>query len=90
MGNNYFGILFFIFLSVLTSLGMHKKINNILLASLLAATVITLAYQFIGFLVMGAFDPFVLIAMQRSFIVALVIAILTGVPFYLRRRKKKG
>jgi len=89
MDKSGFSLLMFCILSICFAAGAHAKIKKYLIASILSAVASSIAFQIIGYFVLGYLDPFFLIALVTAALVSFVIALLTGIPFCMIRNKKK-
>lgn len=81
-------IAFFLVLAVATSVGFHCLIKSYLFASVWSAVAATLALQLVDYFEAGSLDPFFLVAAIISWLVALGISLLIGLPFVLCRRRR--
>ena len=67
----------------------HYKIERFLFSSILAALVVSVLFQIVGFFVIGYLDPFFLIAFASTLALSFIISILVGLPFVYFRNKAK-
>jgi uncharacterized membrane protein len=84
----YLPPLIFVLLSVAVSGLAHKFIKSFLLAVTTSTIFVTIAYQAMGYVLLGYLDPFFVIAMVFSALCAALIAAVVGLPFAYGRRKK--
>ena len=85
MDKSAFAFLILCLLSICIAVFAHAKIKKYFIASVLAAIVSSICFQIIGFFVLGYLDPFFLIALFMGALVAFVLALLAGVPFFMVR-----
>ena len=83
------GFLVLISISVFVALLAHWLIRHYLVASLCAAVMASVGFQFAAYLHLGYLDPFFIIALATGAVVAFAIAALVGIPFIRVRRKRK-
>lgn len=81
-------IAFFLFAVCLAAL-FHWRMRRFIIASLLAAFLAAVAFQIVGYFVLGYLDPFVLIALVVSMVLAFAIAVVVGLLLRLARRERK-
>lgn len=89
MSEGAIGFLVLIGISVFAALLAHWLIGQYLLASLSAAVIASIGFQFAVFLYLGYLDPFFIIALAAGAVVAFAVASIVGVPFIRIRRKRK-
>lgn len=89
MNEGAIGFLVLIGISVFTALLAHRLIRHYLLASLCAAIIASIGFQFAVYLHLGHLDPFFIIALATGAVVTFLAAALVGVPFIRVRRKRK-
>ncbi len=92
MKEDFLGFVSFITISILIAVLCHKKITNFILACVASSIISVMLHQLIFIIILGYLDPFVLIALPKEIAVALVVAILVGIPFAYTRWKgqRKG
>lgn len=90
MSESQSGIFILLGVALLTALFCHWRIHKYLLASLAAAVVSITLFQIIDFLRLGYLDPFFLIALFLGGTVAWGIALITGIPFFIKRRARRS
>ena len=79
--------LFLLFVAwVIIAVGIHFTVKRYFLASFLAAVAMVLATQVAGYLQTGGFDPLWLLSCAVGFSMALVMALLVGLPFRVLRQ----
>jgi hypothetical protein len=76
----------FIIICVIVSVFAPKRLNNLVLASVIAGVGSAILFQVLGIIVMGYLDPFFIIAFMVSAPVAFVIALFVGGILNLKRR----
>ena len=89
MDRSLVGIIALGVISVLSALAYHFKVQNYLVASVLAAITASVVFQIIGYLVEGYLDPFFIVATILGGVVALIIALVVGIPVSWFRKKKE-
>ncbi len=84
-----FPIASFIFISITISLLLHNRMTSYALACILSGILASVTYQILGVIFMGYLDPFFMIAFINTTIIAVIIAIIAGIPFLCMRRRNK-
>lgn len=79
--------LFLLFVAwVIIAAGVHFAVKRYFPASFLAAGAMVLVTQVAGYLQTGGFDPLWLLSSVVGFSMALVVALVTGLPFRVLRQ----
>ena len=76
-------------ISLFCSVTFHWHLKEFKTAVLASAFVTAILFQLVAYLHLGYMDPFFLIALVTSFVLALIIACFVGLLFYLIKRKGK-
>jgi len=82
------GIIILILISLLCSVTFHWYLKEFKPAILTSAFATAVLFQLANYLHLGYFDPFFLIALVTTFVLALIIACFVGLFFYLIKQKK--
>ncbi len=75
---------------VIIAAGVHFAVKHYFLASFLAAGAMVVATQIAGYLQIEELDPFWLISSIVGYFMALVVALLVGLPFRLLRQLRNN
>jgi hypothetical protein len=78
----------FIALVVATSLAAHALLRSYLVAAAVAASSAAVLFQLVGVIVQGYLDPFFLVALAITWVLAFGGALVLGLPFLLSRRHR--
>ena len=81
------GLLVLVTVSILSAAILHWSIKRYLLASFISAVSSSVIFQIIGFIMIGHYDPLILIAFVTGACAALGIAAIVGIPFFITRRR---
>ncbi len=83
--------LFLLFVAwVIIAAGIHFAVKHYFPASILAACAMVVATQFASYLQTGGLDPVWLISSVVGFFMAMVVALLVGLPFRLLRQLRNN
>jgi ABC-type proline/glycine betaine transport system permease subunit len=83
------GVLVFTALTLLNSIGCHYFIRSYFLASMFAAGLTTIIGQLAFRIHYGYWDPFLMISLVTMSLLALLLSLAIGLPFYLSRRWRR-
>jgi hypothetical protein len=83
------GVAAFIALVIATSLAAHALLHSYLVAAAVAATSTAVLFQLVGVIVQGYLDPFFLIALAITWVLAFAGALALGPPFVISRRRRR-
>lgn len=86
MSEGTIGLIVFFSLAVVSSLVWHRLVASYFSATIGAAITTVIAFQIAVFLHLGYLDPFFLVAVATSSIIAVVAALAIGLPFRTRRK----
>ncbi|MFA5780091.1 MAG: hypothetical protein WC947_08125 [Elusimicrobiota bacterium] len=86
-----FACITFCFISIMSAIYFHTGTKKYIYASLKSAIASSILFQIIGFFIIGYLDPFFIIALLPESVLALIIALLIGLPFlYFRKKLDNG
>jgi membrane protein DedA with SNARE-associated domain len=89
MDESTFAFLMLCLVSIGLAVCIHAGIKKYIFASVLSAIVSSVLFQIIGYFVLGYVDPFFIIALFTGALASFLIALLTGIPFAVIRRRSK-
>jgi F0F1-type ATP synthase assembly protein I len=81
--------IFFILLSICSALLFYRIISNYFIAWFVSAFLTSLVFQIVGYVVIGYWDPFIIIAFFIGLFLALIISAIVGVLVKKHRDQKK-
>lgn len=82
------GMLLLCITAVVVSAASHLVLRRYALASVVSAVVSTVLFQCFAYIHAGYLDPFFLVAFVVAGALAFGIALIVGIPFLVRRRKR--
>ena len=88
MSEGTVGLIILLTMALGSSLVWHCLVNSFVLAVVGATTTAVIAFQVAAYIHLGYLDPFFLIAIATSLVIAAVIALLVGLPFCARRKQR--
>ena len=86
MSKGAMGMVMLVIASVVIAIVAHWRIRDQVVAALCTAVVTSLGCQVVVTIDLGHLDPFFLIAIVTSGLLAFAVALLVGIPFRLARR----
>jgi uncharacterized membrane protein YccC len=81
-------LLIFIATALVSAVLWHQYVSHYFAASVAATATAVVVFQVLAYIELGYVDPFALIAVATSSVVALAIALVIGLPFRARRKRK--
>jgi len=70
---------------IAVAIGCHALIKNYYLSSFVAAGMMIVGTQIASYIQLGYLDPFWLLSSITGFFMALIVALLVGLPFKIKR-----
>ena len=77
-------------IAVTSALLWHRFVVTYVLAAFGATISTVITFQIVAFIQIGYLDPFFLIAVATTTVIAAVISALIGLPFHIYREKRAG
>jgi hypothetical protein len=81
------GLVILVGLSLLASLASHAFVKGYLTAAIVSTLMANLLFQIFAYFRIGFLDPFFLVALLIGSLISLGIALLIGLPFWIRRKR---
>ena len=82
------GILAFFGITIVVATAWHHFLPRYLLASVCATITSVLSFQIVVYIQLGYLDPFFVIAMATSSVLAFIVSLLIGLPIRARRKQQ--
>ena len=87
MNESLQGIVIFIAIAIASAIIWHTYLKRISIAILGSAITSAVFFQVCNYIKLGYLDPFFIIALLTTFIMAFLIALIISIPFKIWRRK---
>lgn len=88
MDEGTLGIVILISTALVVGIAAHAFIRRYFLASVVSAVAVDVFFHFFAYLQLGYIDPFFVVSLITAGVIALIISMLIGIPFMLKRRRK--
>ncbi|MFZ2976022.1 MAG: hypothetical protein WA055_05355 [Candidatus Moraniibacteriota bacterium] len=85
MNNSTLPIIIFVTIVLVVSAISHSLIKNYGKAIIVSATISAILFQIMAYVSLGYLDPFFIIAIFITGVIAVVISAIVGVPFKINR-----